>query len=486
MPAPAYDKYNDPIYKMSDRIEEKRDEIVGETNTAQLEFLALLDTLNKDHANEIRFNTPMHGDIDFSDIIDRGFKHITRIVFEEAGEITNIRNLPEGLTHLDCKNQMLVDIESLPSTLDTLDITGNYLTKLDLTETIQLKILNASDNELELVTNIPATLETLELKNNQLKRLDLSMATSLRFLRCSNNPLLVVENPPASLVEFDMENNPLTEINIEGETTDKKDGAKSRVEYLDAMNEYFRLKGAYEHKLRQLKKTAYERGKSKRESLTNARKVKPPCIQCARKVGTVFSRKNGRYMATCGDVTKPCALNIQIFSGYYFDNETLLGIYREDLDNTKESVIKQKMNTLFNYVSEAESVSKFKEELEKYNQDSKMYSDLLKHYRDLYENEEWTLIMKKKTEEMYAVIEDIKRLLEEYKKTQNPEVLKSALRTHKEDLMPIVANIRLHKYGVMEMVKPSENESELIQHALALNKMDFKFGEDARVIKFNV
>jgi|LauGreDrversion2_6_1035139.scaffolds.fasta_scaffold01945_2 hypothetical protein len=471
---------------MSDRIEEKRDEIVGETNTAQQEFLAALDALHKDHANEIRFDTPMHGDLDFSELTDRGFKRITHIIFDEAGEITNIRNLPEGLTHLDCKNQMLIDVESLPSTLESLDLAGNYVTKLDLTETAQLKTLNASDNELESVMNLPATLETLELENNQLKRLDLSTATSLRILRCSNNPLLVVENPPASLVEFDMENNPLTEIDIDGGVTDKKDGAKSRVEYLDAMNEYFRLKGAYEQKLRQLKKNAYERGKSKREALNNARKVKPPCIQCARKVGTTFSRKNGRYMATCGDVSKPCALNIQIFSGYYFDNETLLGIYREDLDKTKESVIKQKMDTLFNYVSDTESVKKFKEELEKYNEDSKMYKDLLKRYKDLYENEEWTLVMKKKTEEMYAIIEDMKRLLEEYKKTQNPEVLKSALRTHKEDLMPVVANIRLHKYGVMEMVKPSENESELVQHALSLNKMDFKFGEDARVIKFVV
>ena len=93
-------------------------------------------------------------------------------------------------------------------------------------------------------------------------------------------------------------------------------------------------------------------------------------------------------------------------------------------------------------------------------------------------------MMKKKTEEMYAVIEDIKRLLEEYKKTQNPEVLKSALRTHKEDLMPVIANIRLHKYGVMEMAHPTDNESELVQHALPLNKMDFKYGEDARVVKF--
>jgi hypothetical protein len=191
-------------------------------------------------------------------------------------------------------------------------------------------------------------------------------------------------------------------------------------------------------------------------------------------------------MATCGDVSKPCALNIQIFSGYYFDNESLLGIYREDLDKTKESVIKQKMDTLFNYVSDTESVKKFKEELEKYNEDSKMYKDLLKRYKDLYENEEWTLVMKKKTEEMYAIIEDMKRLLEEYKKTQNPAVLKSALRTHKEDLMPVIANIRLHKYGVMEMVHPTENESELVQHALSLNKMDFKYGEDARVIKFVV
>jgi hypothetical protein len=469
---------------MSNTIEQKRDEIIGETNTAQQEFLAILDVLNKDHANEIRFDAPMHGDLDFSELTDRGFKHITHIIFDEPGEVTNIRNLPEGITHLDCKSQMLVDVGEFPPTLESLDLAGNYITKLDLTETAQLKTLNASDNELESVANLPATLETLDIENNQLKRLDLSTTPALRVLRCSNNPLLVVEHPPASLVEFDMENNPLVELSTDSAENDKS--AEKRVEYLDAMNEYFRLKGAYENKLRQLRKTAYERGKSKREALTNARKVKPPCIHCARKVGTVFSRKNGKYMATCGDVSKPCALNIQIFSGYYFDNEALLGIYREDLDKTKESVIRQKMDTLFNYVSESESVHKFKEELEQYNQDNKMYSDLLKRYRDLYENEEWKLVMSKKTGEMYAVIEDIKRLLEEYKKTQNPEVLKSALRTHKEDLMPVIANIRLHKYGVMEMVHPTDNESELVQHALPLSKMDFKYGEDARVVKFNI
>jgi len=469
---------------MSTKIEEIRDEVIGEKNTAQQEFLATLDALNKEHSNEIRFDVPLHGDIDFSEITDRGFKRITHVIFDEPGEITNIRNIPEGVTHLECKHQMLVEFEALPSTLEHLDITGNYFKRINLEDVKQLKTLNASDNEIESITNLPATLDTLELENNQLKRLDLAASTSLRVLRCSNNPLLVVEHPPASLVEFDMENNPLTEINTS--TEDETKSAEKRVEYLDAMNEYFRLKGAYENKLRQLKKTAYERGKSKREALTNARKVKPPCIHCARKVGTVFSRKNGKYMATCGDVSKPCSLNIQIFSGYYFNNETLLRIYREDLDNTKESVIRQKMDTLFNYMSESESVIKFKEELEQYNQDNKMYSDLLKRYRDLYENEEWKLVMSKKTGEMYAVIEDIKRLLEEYKKTQNPEVLKSALRTHKEDLMPVVANIRLHKYGVMEMVHPTDNESELVQHALPLNKMDFKYGEDARVVKFNI
>jgi len=469
---------------MSTKIEENRDEVIDEKNTAQQDFLATLDALNKEHSNEIRFDVPLHGDIDFSELTDRGFKRITHILFDEPGEITNIRNIPEGVTHLECKHQMLVDFEALPSTLEHLDVTGNYFKRIDLDDAKQLKTLAASDNEIESITNLPATLDTLELENNQLKRLDLAAATSLRVLRCSNNPLLVVEHPPSSLVEFEMENNPLTEINTSMEEGADSD-SKKRFEYLDAMNEYFRMKGAYELKLKQVRKAAFERGKTKREGLNNARKAVPPCVHCSRKVGTIFSRKNGRYMATCGDKSKPCALNIQIFSGYYFNNETLLTIYREELDVSKEKVIRQKLDTLFNYMSESESVIKFKEELEKYNSDAKMYSDLLKRYKDLYENEEWTLIMKKKTEEMYTVIEDIKRLLEEYKKTQNPEVLKSALRTHKEDLMPLIANIRLHKYGIMEMIHPFENTCTLVQQALSLNKMDFKYGEDARVIKFN-
>ena len=87
--------------------EEKRDEVKKETNTAQTVFVSLLDRLDKGHADEIRFDVPMHGDLDFSLLKDRDFKHVTAITFEHEGEVTSIQNIPDTIKKIECKKQML-------------------------------------------------------------------------------------------------------------------------------------------------------------------------------------------------------------------------------------------------------------------------------------------------------------------------------------------------------------------------------------------
>ena len=226
-------------------------------------------------------------------------------------------------------------------------------------------------------------------------------------------------------------------------------------------------------------------GKTKGFKKTKARTVNPPCISCKRLVGSVFNRKDGRYLATCGDKVNPCKLNIQLFSGTHFNNETLLTIYKEDLEKMKEEIIKQKMDTLFNYVSEEQSVSEFKKALDDYNKDSKMYKDLLERYKDLHENPEKALAIEKKTQEIYEILADIKIQIKEYEQTHNRKTLMSALHIYKRDLIPAIKNRRMNQYEVMEVdVDEDNNISKLFQRELALNKMDFKYGEEPRVVKF--
>jgi hypothetical protein len=462
--------------------EEKKDEIKKETNTAQATFLSILDRLDKLHADEIRFDLPMHGDLDFSLLKDRDFKHVASIIFEHEGEVTSIQNVPESIKKIECRKQMLTELHDLPESLEELDITGNYLQKFDANSLKSLKILRVSDNELEAMDHLPESIEEIECENNQLTKIDLAGCINLRLLHCSNNQLLVVSNPPESLTDFEMENNPFLEISKDIDPEDKAKSDK-RVDYLESMNEYFALKRKYEEKKKQLKKSAYERMQGSKKGFKKT--VNPPCISCKRPVGSIFDRKDGRYLATCGDKLNPCKLNIQLFSGTHFNNETLLTLYKEDLEKMKEEIIKQKMDTLFNYISEDKSVTDFKKTLDDYNSDSKMYKNLMERYKDLHENQEKALAIEKKTQEIYDILADIKGQIKEYEKTNNRKILMSALHIYKRDLMPAIKHRQMNQYEVMEVdINEDANMSKLFQKELALNKMDFKYGEEPKVVKF--
>jgi hypothetical protein len=481
--------------------EKEVDEVLSrETNTAQEVFVNVLSTMEPNHAIELRFDQVMHGDLDFSILRDQDFKKIKTIIFEQPGQTTHLRNLPEGIEKIECRHQILTTLDKLPSTLVDLDFTDNALTKFDGESVPALTILRLSNNELMEITNLPTTLERLECESNQLRRLDLTGLVNLKVLHCSNNPLLIVENLTEGLEDFDMENSPLMEMGRSSTSRhdeDKdKDGSGStdvsvnrRLDYLENIYEYYRLKSAYDEKTKKMKRDAFEKASNKRAGIKRARAVKPSCIYCKRQVGTIFSTTNATYRAICGDKSKPCALNINIFNGDNFNMLQLLSIYQEDVVDAKNDIIRQKLDTIFHYTKDEKSVKMFKDTLEKYNKTSKMYTDLMIRYQELYENPEASEQLKRKHQEMYRVQEQISILKREYEKTGEKEVLTTMVETYKDELIPIIQNIRLLKYDTMAVETSEDHEhwtSTLVQHHVALYKRDFIYGESPRVIKFDM
>ena len=459
-----------------------RTEVLENMDTAQDEFSFLLSNMNE-KTTELIFENPLHGDLDFSELGDKGFKNIEKIAFLKPGEVTHLHNLPNGLKILDCKYQLLSKIDSIPTTIEELYLTGNYFVKLDLLSYSKLRVLHISENELTDLTAIPGEIEEIECEENNIKRLDLKNAVKLNILRCSKNPILILENIPSSLTTLKTDGSNY----IEMDDVDKEDKKKKRprLDYLTSLYEYFKLKNAYESRVSKMKQTAFHRALNNKQGAKKARAVKPPCIECKRPVGTVFSRKDGKYLAVCGDSDHPCALNIQIYRGHYFHNDLLLNIYKEDMDKKKSAIIKQKMDTLFNYISEKESVKQFKSELEEYTSDSKMYADLIKKRDELHGNIETELAIRKDTKEMYRIVDEIKHSIKEYEKTHNKETLRYAVGLYKNELIPVTQHLRLKKYGIMETDISAEGDTRLIQYKIPLHKMDFTLGEEARVIKFS-
>ncbi|MDA9391549.1 hypothetical protein WN73_13025, partial [Bradyrhizobium sp. CCBAU 45394] len=101
--------------------------------------------------------------------------------------------------------------DSLPASLQRLDVRGNQLTGLPALPT-ELRGLDASSNRLRSLPGaLPAALQFLDLSHNQLPNLPEVLPASLRFLHAGHNQLTSLpEVLPATLQFLDLSENRLT------------------------------------------------------------------------------------------------------------------------------------------------------------------------------------------------------------------------------------------------------------------------------------
>jgi Leucine-rich repeat (LRR) protein len=352
-----------------------------------------------------------------------------------------------------------------------------------------LEYLNCEENDLVELKDLPESLEELYCDNNDITKLNLIGMERLRVLHCSNNKLMVLQNLPPGLTDFKMENNPLAEIDHDAhshaiETEKHDEETMSKINYIESLNDYFRLKEKYTTKAYQLRKKAFKTAPNKRTGKIRAARLIPPCINCKRKVGSVFTKADEKYIALCGDKDAPCNLNIQLFTSDFYKPEDLLNSYKEIVDESKENIIRQKLDNLFNYVSEKTSADMFKKELQKYTEASKLYQDFLEEYNDIFYNPLRKELISRKTQEINQVLENLQEMKTEYLKTSNEELLTTIMHTYMEDLIPKIENLRHLRYPVMEMYEETPDTLRLVQREVQISKYDYSYTEPPKVIKY--
>jgi len=94
-------------------------------------------------------------------------------------------------------------------------------------------------------------------------------------------------------------------------------------------------------------------------------------------------------------------------------------------------------------------------------------------------------MVNKKTDAIYDLIDKIGELLKEYEKTGTPSILKTAMNMQINELYPEIRNLKLLKNEVVELNEYEEGKYSVFTYPIALNKIDYDFGEKATVIKFH-
>jgi len=474
-------------------MEEQREEVIKENNTAQDTLISTLESMSKS-SRELKIEEALFGDLDFSVLKEMGFANIKSIILKD-GQITNIDGLNtlKSLVSFECTNNLLLSLEDLPDTLQHLSVGFNHIGAIDLKHIKDLRTLILSHNKVTELSTLPKTLTELVCDNNKLQSLDLEGLDELKILVINNNPITLIENLPTTVVDFQMENCPSIEFRnsmlpeLRAENKDAEKELKDHQNYLESLKEYFKIKQQYETKLKKLKRTAFMKEPSRRLGRLAALSVKPQCINCKRPVGTIFSNREGDiYTAICGDKGNPCNLQIKIYNGKIINLPYILKIYQEEITDLKDTIIRQKLDTLFSYVSEEESVKLFKKELETYNTISKMYKQLSEKYVDLYDSKDEKVLVQKKNDEIFVLVEKVRDLLKEYELTENPGILKAAMDLQVNELYPEIRNLRLLKKEVVELIEPEEEFYQVFRYPVSLDKIDHDGGEKAAVIKFTM
>jgi len=197
-------------------------------------------------------------------------------------------------------------------------------------------------------------------------------------------------------------------------------------------------------------------------------------------------------------------LKIQIYNGTVYNQENSLFLEHAELHELKTKVIQQKLDTLFNYISEEKSVKKFKEYLEEFTFYNADYTELLEKNNHLYKEDVREEKIKRKSQQVYELIAAIGEIMEQYKKEGDPNVLQMAVQLQIRELNPEIENLRRLKYEIMEVdmnngpssaakdddddqssPNPITTISTLVQKYASLNKMQNPIGKPPQVVKYS-
>ena len=175
-------------------VQEEIQSIIDENNIAQEQFSEFLQDKNT-MVSELHIEDRLHGELDLSILEQNGFNNVTSLIFEE-GELIRIQNIPDHLEKLVCPYNLLTELTDLPTSLNYLDIQGNYISELDMLSVPNLTYLNINENQITTLEPLPKKMESLFANNNKLQSLDFQDVKNIRTGRVSPDILktIVIES----------------------------------------------------------------------------------------------------------------------------------------------------------------------------------------------------------------------------------------------------------------------------------------------------
>jgi hypothetical protein len=255
-------------------------------------------------------------------------------------------------------------------------------------------------------------------------------------------------------------------------------GNKSR-ELREAMNNYFKLKDAYEsehkkNKAKILKLTDL----SWKEKRLEMQKLKQKCINCKRPVGSIFSiqilEDDRHLIAMCGDRREPCPLNININLASIHNILDELNDTDINLNKYKKSIIKDKNDLLFGYITQEDAIENFDKIKDDVDYSTKMQGFFILEHAKVADNETRKKEIEELKVEFYRYLDIYNQILEEYRTTQQTKLIQDAVTQYVNNIHPRAVQIRNKTYSY-NGIERDESENITILSQLSVTREDLEW-----------
>jgi hypothetical protein len=278
---------------------------------------------------------------------------------------------------------------------------------------------------------------------------------------------------------------------------------ETRMEFYDAVTMYYGFKTQYQQMKNEMKRKLIEKNKKNKtnksaESLREEyRKKQPKCINCERKVGTIFETElrttysdddyRRTLVAKCGDKNAPCNLDIQISLPLINTYDEAIQDSAETIDHLKTRIIKIKNDVMFGYEKEETAMKRFTI-IGGILADETKILEKLEIDREKSSNERAKKIKLDESDKMMEKnLEDLSNLVDEFETTHDDHLIKDCATLYVEDILKNAKSATENKYDYSEIEYDEDDESfKLTQIPFSLNNKQNYSGEEIyeRVLKF--
>ena len=238
------------------------------------------------------------------------------------------------------------------------------------------------------------------------------------------------------------------------------------------IQEYYKLKQKYEDKIvRQKLRILRDDKFTVREKRQRVRLIKKQCVSCKKDGGTEFSRDNHVLRATCGNSTEPCDLNIEINRGDFEDIRIVKQGWMRQANKDKTEIIKTKLDLLFNYVNESQSLERFEKLRTKLRQYTKPLDIVNSSYLSIVNNVSNQKDIEALEADLFVINEELDGLAEQFRSDPQPGLVRDMVEIYMSRIDPVVTKLRRLKYEKSYIEKLGDDSFRLVEEPYTLENL---------------